>query len=46
MEKYGKAIELTRHIDRVRKDYTSKIKSKDISERQLGKLLDILSQYF
>eukprot|EP01041_Mallomonas_annulata_P002032 gene2032-3949_t len=36
MEKYTKAINLKNHIDKVRKDYTKKIKSVDVANRQLG----------
>ena len=35
-DKYGKAIELSRCIDKVRKDYKAKILSSDKAERQIG----------
>ena len=46
MEKYEKAIRLKSCIDKVRKDYTAKIKSKDSESRQLGTamwVIDVLA---
>ncbi|CAE7702540.1 TOP1, partial [Symbiodinium microadriaticum] len=46
LEKYEKAIRLTKYIDRVRKDYTGKIKNKDLALRQLGTamwVIDVLA---
>jgi DNA topoisomerase-1 len=45
-EKYNKAIRLTTRVDAVRKNYTAKIKSKSMEERQLGTamwVIDVLA---
>lgn len=44
--KYGKARKLKDHIDAIRADYTNKIKSSDLIEKQLGTatyMLDVLA---
>lgn len=46
LEKYDKAIRLTTRVAAVRKDYTAKIKSKDLESRQLGTamwVIDVLA---
>lgn len=46
LEKYDKAIRLTTRVEAVRKDYTAKIKSKDLGSRQLGTamwVIDVLA---
>ena len=43
-EKYGTAIRLRGCIDEVRRDYTSRIRSKDTSERQLGTAMWVIDK--
>mmetsp|Transcript_10338 Transcript_10338/g.10407 ORF Transcript_10338/g.10407 Transcript_10338/m.10407 type:complete len:829 (+) Transcript_10338:118-2604(+) len=44
MEKYSKAILLTKHIEKVRKDYTKKIKSQDAATKQLGTAMWVIDK--
>mmetsp|Transcript_22922 Transcript_22922/g.25063 ORF Transcript_22922/g.25063 Transcript_22922/m.25063 type:complete len:626 (-) Transcript_22922:4427-6304(-) len=46
MNKYNKAIKLKSHIHKIRKDYTTKIRSKDKASRELGTamwVIDVLA---
>eukprot|EP01038_Epipyxis_sp_PR26KG_P006716 gene6716-9209_t len=44
LEKYAKAIRLKKCIEKVRRDYTEKLKSQDLAERQLGTAMWVIDK--